>query len=152
MPVEFVSGDLLNTEGLRVFAHGCNCTGVMGKGIALEFKRRWPRMYEEYRRLCLNGEFTLGDVFPWGEDGQTVFNLATQPKPGPCSDLAAIDTSLRQMIGVAEEKGIDRIGLPRIGAGIGGLEWSEVRAVIEQVGATTPVTLVVFEEFVPAGS
>jgi hypothetical protein len=50
----------------------------MGKGIAVEFKARFPRMYSEYKQRCADGRFRLGDVFTWHEAGMTVFNLGTQ--------------------------------------------------------------------------
>ena len=53
MPMVFVSGDLFdNAHGVRAFAHGCNCQGSMGAGVAKTFRARYPEMYEEYRRRC----------------------------------------------------------------------------------------------------
>src|SRR5262245_5324107 len=82
MPVEFVQGDLFaNIHAVEAFAHGCNCKGSMGAGIAKEFRARYPEMYEEYRRRCkaTPREFNLGDAFLWKEEEQPwVFNLATQ--------------------------------------------------------------------------
>ena len=65
MPIGFETGDIFATLGVSAFAHGCNCAGAMGKGIAVSFRERWPKMYEEYRRRCKAGEFKLGDVFIW---------------------------------------------------------------------------------------
>lgn len=144
MPVEYRKGDLFAAKDLPALAHGCNTAGAMGKGIALEFKRRFPAMYQEYRRRCKAGEFQLGDVFVW-EGEPVVFNLATQKYPGSRADLEAIETALTRMVRIAETMAIDRIGLPKIGAGLGKLEWSQVRAVIETVAASTTLTLVVFE-------
>lgn len=78
MPVTFETGDLFSTAEIGAFAHGCNCAGAMGKGIAVSFRERWPEMYEEYRRLCKAGDFALGDVFVWEVGGEAVFNLGTQ--------------------------------------------------------------------------
>ena len=50
MPTTFVKGDLFRQEGLRALAHGCNCAGAMGKGIAVEFRERFPKMYAEYKQ------------------------------------------------------------------------------------------------------
>jgi O-acetyl-ADP-ribose deacetylase (regulator of RNase III) len=78
MPTVFVKGDLFRQEGLRALAHGCNCAGAMGKGIAVEFRSRFPKMYAEYKQRCADGAFTPGEVFTWTEQGLTVFNLGTQ--------------------------------------------------------------------------
>jgi O-acetyl-ADP-ribose deacetylase (regulator of RNase III) len=150
MPVLFLKGDIFATEGLHVYAHGCNCAGGMGAGIAIEFKRRWPRMFEEYAARCADGRFGLGDVFPWTEDGATVYNLGTQLHWRKKAQLPALAMALRKMIELAPLSGIDRIGLPRIGAGLGGLDWTRVKRVLGEVGAETKITLQVFEQFVRA--
>jgi O-acetyl-ADP-ribose deacetylase (regulator of RNase III) len=150
MPATFLNGDLFHHDGLRAYAHGCNCAGAMGKGIAVEFKSRFPKMYAEYKKRCADGRFVLGDVFMWKEAGSTVFNLGTQTSWTTKAELAAVEGSVTKMVALAEEHEIARIGLPRIGAGLGGLSWPEVRAALERIGKATRVDLVVFEEFVPA--
>lgn len=147
MSVDFTSGDLFAAPDLRGLAHGCNCVGSMSGGIAVEFRRRWPAMYEAYREECRQGRFRLGDVFVWHDEEITIFNLATQQLPGADARLPAVETALRRMVALAGEGNISPIGLPRIGAGIGGLAWEDVRAVIERIAAQSPVHLVVFEEY-----
>jgi O-acetyl-ADP-ribose deacetylase (regulator of RNase III) len=68
MAMTMVTGDLFEL-GLPAIGHGCNCVGSMGAGIAKEFRRRYPRMYQEYRQRCQRGQFGLGDIFPWEADG-----------------------------------------------------------------------------------
>ena len=75
MPVKFVSGDLFADDNINVYAQGCNCAGAMGKGIAISFRQRWPKIYQEYKALCSQGKFTPGDVFVWNEEGKIIFNL-----------------------------------------------------------------------------
>lgn len=150
MPVRFVAGDLFAEPGLDGLAHGCNCAGAMGAGIAVAFKKRWPQMYAEYREMCRDGKFRPGDVFAWRDDDVVVFNLGTQVHWQTAATLVAIEDSLRRMLRLATEFGVDRIGVPRIGAGLGGLDWTDVRAVLEAVARDTAVELVVFEEYVAA--
>ena len=152
MPVEFVSGDLFKDTSLDGLAHGCNCAGAMGKGIATEFRRRFPKMYEEYHRLCKANEFQLGDVFVWTQSSPVVFNLGTQKTWRTKAELSAIERSVGEMIRIAGRTGIGRIGLPRIGAGLGGLEWEEVKALLSNLGAKTSVTLIVYESHVPGAA
>jgi O-acetyl-ADP-ribose deacetylase (regulator of RNase III) len=150
MSVVWTSGDLFLGEDLPGLAHGCNCAGAMGAGIAVGFKERWPRMFEAYRLECEEGRFNPGDVFVWEEEGRTIFNLGTQKHWRTKATLGAIETSLTRMVSLADEKEIRRVGLPRIGAGYGGLSWGKVRGVIERIGEPARVTLVVFESFVPS--
>jgi len=150
MPARFVRGDLFSYPGLQGLAHGCNCAGAMGKGIAVEFRSRFPRMYSEYKQRCADGRFNLGDVFRWVEDGITIFNLGTQRTWRTKADLNALETAMSEMVRLAEQDGISKVGLPRIGSGLGGLPWEEVRACLDRIGKETGVELVVFEEYEPA--
>jgi O-acetyl-ADP-ribose deacetylase (regulator of RNase III) len=151
MPTTFVKGDLFETEGIRAYAHGCNCAGTMDAGISVAFKKRWPRMFDDYVARCADGRFHLGDVFVWNEDDAVVYNLAIQEHWKKKAKLPAFVRALRRMVALAEHAGVERIGVPRIGAGLGGLDWPRVRSVLAEVGAETSVTLVVFEQFVRAG-
>lgn len=150
MPTKFLTGDLFKAQGLTALAHGCNCAGAMGKGIAMEFRSRFPEMYAEYKELCSRGRFNPGDVFMWTKNDCTVFNLATQRTWRAKADLGAIEVALREMVRLAEEAHIDRVGLPKIGAGLGGLSWEHVRQVLIEIGNETTVELVVFETFEPS--
>jgi O-acetyl-ADP-ribose deacetylase (regulator of RNase III) len=150
MPAVFTKGDIFAADGLTAYGHGCNCAGGMGAGIAIEFKRRWPAMYEEYAARCADGRFKLGEVFVWTDGPTTVFNLATQEHWKKKAQLPALAASLRKMVELAAHAGIPNVGLPRIGAGLGGLDWMRVKRVLGEVGAETPVTLTVFEQFVRA--
>ncbi|WP_432533677.1 macro domain-containing protein [Kineococcus arenarius] len=150
MPTTRTHGDLFEL-GLPALAHGCNCRGSMAGGIALQFQARWPDMARAYRERCLAGDFQLGDVMPWETtEGLVVYNLATQVETGADARLEAIDTTVRAALVDAERRGMDRLGVPRIGAGIGGLDWADVREVLHRAGDESPVELVVVTR--PRGS
>ena len=150
MPTTFVAGDLFTAPDVHAWAHGCNCAGAMGAGIAVEFKRRFPRMFDEYRQRCADGRFALGDVFVWSEDERTVYNLGTQEHWRKKAQLAALSKAIERMVSLAEKGRVARIALPRIGAGLGGLDWPRARTVLEAAGNATRVELVVFERYEPA--
>lgn len=142
MGVEYRTGDLF-AQGLPALAHGVNCQGSLG-GLALHFAHRWPDMGDAYADECSDGRLSLGGMFVWtADDGTVIYNLATQFYGGPNAELGAIDSSLRLAVAHADGHGIAAIGLPRIGAGIGGLAWEDVRDVLETIGAATSVELVV---------
>lgn len=149
MTTVFLKGDLFHDSGLDALAHGCNCAGAMGKGIAVEFRRRFPQMYVEYKKRCDDGRFQPGDVFPWCEGEITVFNLATQKTWRSQAEIFAIETAVRAMVALAEKSAIRRIGLPRIGAGLGGLPWKPVRKLLQRIGEGTEIDLIVVEEYIP---
>jgi O-acetyl-ADP-ribose deacetylase (regulator of RNase III) len=107
-------------------------------------------MFAEYRARCEDGRFRLGDVFVWTEGERTIFNLGTQEHWKKKAQLAALSKALEKTVELASSAGIERVGLPRVGAGLGGLDWFRVRQVMERIGQSSSVTLVVFEEFAPA--
>lgn len=89
-------------------------------------------------------------MFAWTHEHITVFNLGTQKTWRTKADLIAVKAALEAMIQLAEQAGIRRVGLPRIGAGLGGLAWQDVRSVLVALGESTSVELVVFEEYEPS--
>jgi len=155
MPIHFITGDLFaNRVKAQALAHGCNCEGSMGAGIATQFRGRYPEMYEEYRRLCKAEPraFNLGDAFLWKADGDkpSVFNLGTQEGVWRVkASYEAIEKALRSMQEQADRERITSIALPRIGAGYGGLSWKKVRQIIENVFGDWRGTLHVYDKYAP---
>jgi O-acetyl-ADP-ribose deacetylase (regulator of RNase III) len=156
MPIEFVTGDLFaNRFGAEALAHGCNCQGSMGAGVATGFRDRYPAMYAEYRRKCKAQPraFNPGDAWLWKADGQPwVFNLATHEGVWRArASYEAIEAALTSVRRQADREGVTSIAVPWVGAGYGGLSWRKVRAVIEKAFAGWPGTLYVYEEYAPEG-
>ena len=153
MSIKFVSGDLLSDEGITAIAHGCNCQGVMGSGIALPIKIRYPKNFTNYNLLCKVGTFVPGFVYHSFEEGKHIFNCATQNHFGDAK-LIWIDICLKRMLEIAKYHQIKQIGMPRIGAGLGGLEWVDVKELmikrLDEFCSTSKgsVEFIVFENFV----
>jgi O-acetyl-ADP-ribose deacetylase (regulator of RNase III) len=152
MPTTFTKGDIFNTEGLRAYALGCNCAGTMDAGIAVAFKKRWPQMFDAYSARCGAKSLRLGDVFAFGEADQVVYGLAIQETETKKANLPALTKSLKAMAELATTAGIERVGLPRIGTGQGGLDWPRVKKILSELGKETTATLVVFEQFIRSAS
>lgn len=141
-------GNIFNLEGVTNFAHGCNCAGAMGKGIALQFKQKYPKMYLEYNKLCKEGQFSLGDLLTYKHENEVVFNLGTQKTWRTNADISAIENSLNKMLLYASKNDISKIALPKIGAGLGGLNWNDVKFTIEKVAQKYPkIDLFVVENY-----
>lgn len=141
-------GNIFKLDGITSYAHGCNCAGAMGKGIAAQFKNKYPDMYKQYNELCRKGDFTLGDVFVYHHGNGYVFNLGTQKSWRTKAELKAVELSLNNMLNMASELGVTKIALPRIAAGLGGLNWKEVKATINNVAKDFPsIRLFVVENF-----
>lgn len=131
-------GNIFNLQDIPNYAHGCNCAGAMGKGIALQFKEKFPKMYTEYKKLCKEGLFSLGDIYTYNYGNGTVFNLGTQFSWKTKADINAVKSSLIKMLSYAYQNDIFKIALPKIGAGLGGLNWEDVKFLIEKVAKDYP--------------
>ena len=147
--INYISkGNIFKIRGVCNYGHGCNCAGAMGKGIALEFKSKFSKMYNAYKKLCLEGKFLPGDVFLYKYSDGYVFNLGTQKTWRTKATLSAIEKSFNTLFELASKNNIDKIAIPRIGAGLGGLNWDEVKQIIEKTAKKyNSIDLYVVEEF-----
>lgn len=132
--VIFISeGNIFRLNEVENYAHGCNCAGAMGKGIALTFKQKFPEMYEEYKLLCKDGDFNLGDVFVYEYSEGFIFNLGTQLTWKTPVDYEGLSQAIKKMLEIATSKGITSIALPKIGAGLGRGDWQVIKTIILQI-------------------
>jgi O-acetyl-ADP-ribose deacetylase (regulator of RNase III) len=148
--IRFVTGDLFEC-GIRAVAHGVNCQGSMGAGIAVQFRQRYPEMFESYRQRCRKpGGMIPGDVMPWKHQGGYVFNLATQDRPGADARPWMIAAAVGRMITEAHHDFlITEVAMPLVGCGIGGLAPADLLAALAPYWHA-PVNLVVVT--LPRGS
>lgn len=127
--ITYGSGDLLRAD-TEALVNTVNCVGVMGKGIALQFKRRYPEMFTAYEKACKRGEVTIGKMFvvDTGQlDGpKHIINFPTKKHWRAPSKLAYIDAGLIDLIRVIRELNIASVAVPPLGVGNGGLDWEDV--------------------------
>ena len=127
------NGNIFNLPDIKNYAHGCNCAGAMGKGIALQFREKFPEMYTEYKKMCKNGLFNPGDIYTFHYGEGYVYNLGTQKDWKSKAEILFIEESLEKMFQQADDNHVTKIALPKIGAGLGGLNWQEVKRVLENI-------------------
>lgn len=114
--------------------HGVNCQGAMGSGIAVAFRERFPLMYGQYNSLCKVGWLLPGQVFPFRVSKDFyVFNIASQFNPGRDGNLDFLRMGLLYCRFYMQQHGLQHLALPRIGAGIAGLDWNDVKNVVHDV-------------------
>lgn len=141
-------GDIFKIQQIKNYAHGCNCAGAMGKGIALQFKNRFPGMYEQYRNLCKKNEFVVGDVFKYTYEEGIIYNLGTQRTWKEKAEMEYIGKSFHKMMEMAMNDGITDIAMPAIGAGLGGGNWIDIKKQINLIASNYPsVDLYVVEQY-----
>lgn len=137
--ITYVKGDLFAANEPAI-AHGCNCHGFMGAGVALLVKQQFPHAFSDYRVAVEERQFYPGVAQPvWCLDRETqtkattVYNLATQNAPGANAKIEYVEAALYNMRRHMDHVGNRRIAMPKIGAGIGGLNWPAVEVIIDKV-------------------
>ena len=131
MNINYQMGDLLHS-GEFVIAHGCNTQGLMGAGIAKQVRDQFPAAYSAYTAACRSKAFTVGTaqrvcVDPNGNRPNVIYNLGTQQNPGRDATTWGIFLSFANMFESMRrhDEHRSRVAIPRIGAGIGGLNWTD---------------------------
>lgn len=143
-------GNLFDS-GEKAIGHGVNVYGVMGAGIAVGFKREYPEMFEYYAAACREKLLRPGRVLFWKEQNKpSVYNIASQEAPGANASYEWLEDGLDRALAHAKTQGFTRIGLPRIGAGIGGLDWDEVLPLFTRLSEKHGVDIAVW--YKPVGS
>lgn len=134
-------GNLLDSD-VEALVNTVNTVGVMGKGIALQFRRRFPEMYRAYERAAKREEVQLGRMHVWETEvmrgPRFVINFPTKSHWRARSRLSDIDAGLSDLVRVVRDRSIRSIAVPPLGCGNGGLEWPEVRPLIEAAFAQLP--------------
>ncbi|MGB3293154.1 MAG: macro domain-containing protein [Phormidesmis sp.] len=146
-------GNLLE-EKTEALVNTVNCMGVMGRGVALQFKRAFPENFKQYHKACKNGEVQPGSMFTVATDSllnpRYIINFPTKRHWRQKSCLEDIQTGLLALVQEVQTLGIRSIAIPPLGCGNGGLVWSAVKPLIVQAFEPLPeIEVVLFE---PAGA
>jgi len=131
--IEYVSGDLLSSRA-DALVNAVNCVGVMGRGIALQFKRKYPENFSAYEEACKRGEVRPGFVFVYknpSDSPRFILNFPTKRHWRDNSRIEDIRLGLADLVRVVKETGIASVAIPPLGSGLGGLSWAAVRPLIE---------------------
>lgn len=123
--VRIVTGDLLKSRQ-QTLVNTVNTVGVMGKGIALAFKRRYPDMFDDYVQRCGRGDVLLGRPYVFEEPDHLIVNFPTKGHWRAVSKLADIVAGLEHLERHYKQWGIASIAVPPLGCGNGQLEWEVV--------------------------
>lgn len=151
--IQYTTGNLLEA-GAEALVNTVNCVGVMGKGIALQFKQGFPENYEKYRLACDRGEVKPGRMFVF-ETGDLmgakfIINFPTKQHWKEKSKIEDVDSGLDALVEVIRRNRIKSIALPPLGCGNGGLDWGIVRKLIHRkLSELEGVRVLVYE---PAGA
>lgn len=147
--IEFKTGDILR-EDVEALVNTVNCVGIMGRGIALQFKHAYPANFSAYEAACRRDEVVPGRMFVFETGHLTnpryIINFPTKRHWRSKSRIEDVESGLDALVSEVGTRGIRSIAIPPLGAGLGGLDWADVRARIERAMLRlSGVRVVVFE-------
>ena len=131
--VKIERGKTIFESSAQTLVNTINCVGVMGKGLALEFKNRYPTMFDKYKSFCDKGVFKPGVLWIYkAEDGKWILNFPTKIDWRNPSEMSYIEEGLIKFVEIWKEKGITSIAFPLLGCNNGGLNPDEVIPLMEK--------------------
>ena len=122
-----------------------NCVGVMGKGIAHEFKHRYPEMFTAYRKVCEKKLLEPGKLWVWPASDHLILNFPTKKHWRNPSRIEWIKSGLEKFVDTYKRLGIREISFPRLGCGNGGLDWMDVRPLMERCLSDLPIPVFIHD-------
>lgn len=147
--IQYKIGDLLasNAEAL---VNTVNTDGIMGKGIALQFKNQFPNNFKEYVKACKANAIGVGKVFVYEENSllkekKIIINFPTKTSWKKPSEYSYIEEGLKDLVRVIKLKEIESIAIPPLGAGNGGLIWSKVKLLLEEYLSNLDCDIQIYE-------
>ncbi|HWT14896.1 MAG TPA: macro domain-containing protein [Patescibacteria group bacterium] len=153
--IRYVSGDLLKSTAAAI-VHGVAPNDDFNHGLAHALREAWPAMYKDFRHFCQTQHPKSGEAWAWGgAGGARIVALFTQEaaydhgaKPGRAT-TAHVNHALKALVAMVRKEGYASLALPRLATGVGGLDWADVKPLIEHHLADVGVPVYVYEQYLP---
>lgn len=149
--IQFRTGDILQADA-EALVNTVNCVGIMGRGVALQFKEAFPENFKAYAAACAREELQPGRMFVF-ETGflsnpKYIINFPTKRHWRGKSRIEDIESGLGALVAEIRKRKIRTIALPPLGSGLGGLDWHDVRSrIAHELGGLNDVNVLVFEPY-----
>lgn len=143
--IQFTQGDLLQSDA-EALVNPVNTQGVMGKGLALQFRERYPDHYQVYRQACQAGtvrpgRMLVGDRGPEAGHPRYIIHFPTKREWRHASRMEDIESGLAALVTEMRRLGIRSVAVPALGCGLGGLPWPEVSERVRHAFEAAPDVL-----------
>lgn len=150
-----VEGDILLSRAAAL-AHGVAPDDDFKSGLALALRKQWPAMYSDYRHYCHRSHPRPGAAWSWGgPGGARIVALLTQDPPDAPGEhpgkarLKYVNRALKALRSTIEAEGFESVALPKLATGVGGLDWDDVRPLIEQHLGDLDIPVYVYSTYHP---
>lgn len=144
--IYYVGGNIFDSSA-QTIVNPVNTVGVMGKGLALEFKKKYPRTFARYQYACRYAGFTCGNLLVTKEADHWIMCFPTKRDWRNKSSLSYIEAGLKAFREGYEKQGITSAAFPRLGCGLGGLAWAQVEPLIEKYLGDLPIDIYIYKDF-----
>lgn len=141
--ITYVKGDLFSSPA-QVLVNTVNTVGVMGKGVALQFKESYPEMFHYYQQACDEQKLKIGNLLLWKSDRKWILLFPTKQHWRNPSKLEYIEAGLQKFVQYYYRMGIESIAFPKLGCGNGKLNWKDVKAVMEKYLSDLPIQIYIY--------
>lgn len=140
------NGDIFKSK-CEALVNPVNIKGIMGKGLALAFETKYPAHFENYKRACQNGEMTTDKVLAYQEkNGPMIICLATKADWRDSSKMEYVSAGLDDLVKQIETLGIRSVAIPKLGCGLGGLDWNKIRPlIVEKMSSLDGINVEIYE-------
>lgn len=147
--IHYKTGNLLDSKA-EALVNTVNTIGVMGKGIALQFKNSFPNNYKMYSNACKNKEVKVGKLLVTEDEAllsgkKIIINFPTKTTWRLPSEYRYIEEGLAELLKVIEERKIKSIAIPPLGAGNGGLNWNKVKQILDKYLSDVDCDIYIYE-------
>ncbi|MCD1116938.1 type II toxin-antitoxin system antitoxin DNA ADP-ribosyl glycohydrolase DarG [Chryseobacterium turcicum] len=147
--IQYKIGNLLDSNA-DALVNTVNTDGIMGKGIALQFKNQFPGNYKEYVKACKNNEISIGKLFVFEEQTllkgkKIIINFPTKTSWRKPSEYSYIEKGLVDLVNIIKENKIKSVAIPPLGAGNGGLNWINVKEILKKYLQNIDCEIQIFE-------
>ena len=150
-----VTGDILRTRA-ELVAHGVAPNDSYANGLALSLRQQWPAMYKDFRHYCQTVTPKTGELWAWaGVGGIRIVSLFTQEaapshgaKPGKAT-IENVNHCLKALARLVESEKVKSVALPRLATGVGGLDWKDVKPLIEKHLGHVTIPVYIYATYQP---
>ncbi|WP_291722272.1 macro domain-containing protein [Bernardetia sp.] len=147
--MNYTKGNILESNA-EVIINPVNMVGVMGKGLALQFKQKFPYNYKVYKEACQNKTIDVGKLLLVDESSlerkKFIINFPTKKHWRSASKIEYVEEGLKDLVKIINENNFGSIAIPALGCGLGGLDWEDVKLLLEKyLKELENIEIIVFE-------
>lgn len=139
----YIKGNIFDSSADAI-VNTVNTDGVMGKGIAKEFKDRYPDMYTKYKEKCVDGSLDIGKIMIYRGNNRKIILFPTKKHWRAPSRIEYIEMGLRKIVSDCDKLQVSSIAFPKLGCGNGGLSWDDVRRLMEKYLSDIPIVSYIY--------